>query len=178
MSHAEKHKPDRRTPQQLAKAILDHELTPSSSVRMTFREQLLHDHLTKYEKKHAAKILWGLKRLEGAETPDEMILRDFRYGLFVIAAYKKESAGLKNMNEAQANPDSGPATPDKEKIQRLIETGVLNPSTEHQKEDCEDLTRDYAIEISNLNRIEKLMHTLAKKLHIELIEPPGQAKGR
>lgn len=177
MSQTEKHKPDRRTPQQLAKAILDHEFTPASLVRMTFREQLLHDHLTRWEKEHANKLLWGLKRMEGGETPDRAILQDFCHGLLAISAYKKASRELKDMNKTDSS--SEPDTTIEERISLLVNEGDLRPPpTDYNKEENEDLIRDYALEINNLNHIEKLFRTLAKKLHIDLIEPPGQAASR
>ncbi len=69
---------------------------------MTFREQLLHDHLTEHEMEHAAGLLWALKLLEENVALPPSAKRDLRHGLDVIAAYKHESAELSGIEGRRA----------------------------------------------------------------------------
>jgi hypothetical protein len=60
---------DARSPQELAKTILDHEFTPRGpdSASISFRERLLMDLSGDggfAQKKHAFAVLWALKNLE------------------------------------------------------------------------------------------------------------------
>jgi hypothetical protein len=158
----EKFKQDRRTPAELAKAILDHDFTPRLDhyYGMTFREHLLFDGNSPSEVQHGTGLLWTLKTLE-ADVPLIQEHKDgLRHALEVMAAYRRESAnyrdsGLNKGAIAQAKRDT---SPNWEYIERL------------RREDA-DWRETCMVEISNLNAIEKMIRALAQRLNVPLIDP-------
>jgi|GEM_PF-5969206 len=156
----DKYKQDSRSPQELAKAILDHQLTPSGSepYSVSFREQLLIDYGKDHHRKHpvlgkyVSGLVWTLKAWEEGSLPDHLKKRAFSHALQVIDAYKHEAA--------QSRDDAERDT-----------TGINGQHAEfHQRAAAEEM-ESQMVAISNLKSIENLVRTLAGKLGVSLIEP-------
>ena len=167
----EKLKQDPRSPQELAKAILDHELTPSGqrSSRMTFREQLLCDYGGEEEKKYGRDLLWALKAVEDNLAVSVRHRRSLSHGLQLVDAYRRESTAFRDMAEIEANPDMPP----KNRVQQSAKRKHVpeGPHAEKLERAAQEQMARNAVEISNLKSIDKLIRALAQKLRIALIEP-------
>src|SRR5690348_13826979 len=138
----EKFKQDERSPQELAKAILDHEFRPGGGkyYSLTFRERLLMDYQSDGEVKHAPAMLWVLKELEEG-LPILMGRKDsLRYALQVIDVYKRESAHYRDDAIAEAN--------------RAFADLDTHPPRAYPREVAEE-AETLMLEINNLNSIEK-----------------------
>jgi hypothetical protein len=164
-------KQDPRTPQQLANAILDHEVTPRAGkgYGMTFREQLWADYDTLHQMDHPVLRKWGsgllltLKRLEEGVTnsTDRENRRQLSHALDVIQVYRREQAEWRDAARGDTN---------------LVETVQPHenwsglPRDWYQREAADDV-ETHMVAISNLSSVEKLMRILADKLGISLREP-------
>lgn len=164
----EKFKQDPRSPQELAKAILDHELNPPSvdSYRLTLREKLCLDNNSQAQADHfmlheyGSRLLWAMKALEDGSPLDRDERFDLQYALQVIDAYRQKSEIERDRSAKAANaPLANPAGSAEDR--RLAE----------YRRDRADEMESYMVEINNLDSIEKLMRSLAHKLGIPLIEP-------
>jgi hypothetical protein len=154
----EKFKPDRRTPAQLAKAILDHEFRGEASGEITtFREQLCMDYQSPNEIENANALLFALKRFEAGTAPlDAIDLDDLSHALEVINAYKKEAADARAFDVRNANtsrPDRDPR------------------NSEVFRREAADNIEIHTVTLNSLNAIERLVLTLARKVGVSLIEP-------
>lgn len=171
-----KFKQDPRSPQELAKAILDHELDPHTPTTssLTFREQLHQDFDHKPLGKHIAGLVWALKDVEEAIPLTSDTKSALRHGLRVIAQYRQERAFTRDFQEVLSNPDLAP----KDEVLRASRAWFAPPADdERARRSLLEGMEESMIEIANLNQIEKLMRALAPKLAVSLIEPE-QRKGR
>lgn len=170
MSHAAAHTPDNRTPQQLAEAILNHEISArhESSPSLTFRELLFMDHLTEDEKKHGGKLLWALKTLEEDIPLTPRQRKALAMALNVLAHYKKDFREFQNdaLRASHGNiEDSDGST------NLYRDTLAKHPKQAHNE------IGEMAVYIGNVNHIEKIIRILAQKLVIDLIEPKQKGRG-
>ncbi len=151
-----KETPSGRSPQQLARAILDHELTPPGRVLrsgVSFREQMLMDYEIDDDREvteHAGPLAIALKSLEAGAPPDRDGNGVLSRALQVIEAYKKEAAGYRDDAARHAREA---------------------PHSELLRQDAAEEVEKCAAEISNLNSIEKLVRQLAHRVGVSLIEP-------
>lgn len=171
--------PDDRTPQALAKAILEHEFSPESQdgifQRVSFREQMeynAHDH-----GHPAARLLWPLKYLADGRPLTPFARTDFSHGLEVIAAYRADSTDARDRYAIHANPDLHPCNAAQREA-RQVHRRFGRPDTDARREAADEMETS-AVEIGNLKLIEKLLRVLAdhRDVNIKLIEP-GRAAGR
>jgi hypothetical protein len=155
-------KPDNRSPQQLAKAILDHEFTPRvGEIRYStsFREQLLMDYQTDYREvaDHGEPLVITLKALEEGSPPRPDDKRRLRHALQVIDAYKIGAAEWRDDGAREARDT------------------VAGPHTEALRRAAAESMETRMVEISNLKAIERLVRALAHNLGVSLVEP-GRSK--
>lgn len=161
----ENFKDDPRSPQVLAKAILDHPLIPSDRYdpSYNFRESLLLDNGTESEKKHAPGLVTALKNLEDAVSCDHLDQRHLSHALQVINAYRKEAENFRGMAELDAN------------YQAPEELSGLPPARREQMlefhRDAAGSMEKWTVEKIHLGAIEKLVRQLAQKIGVSLIEP-------
>jgi len=165
-------KPGPRSPQQLAQAILEHEFSPESQEgifkRVSFGEQLeynAHDHVHP-----AARLLWPLKHLAACRQLSPFDRIDFSHGLEVIAAYRQDSTQSRDRYAMHANPDLRPRN-EAQAEARQVHLRFGRPDSDSQREAADEMETS-AVEIGNLNAIEKLLRTLADhpKVNVKLIE--------
>lgn len=170
----DKYKQENRSPKELAKAILDHEVKPRSPVdyRFTFREKLCCDHRTQEQedypvlREHGSMLLWAMKSLEDDSPLDRDERFHLRHALLVIDAYRQKSEIERDRFAKSANaPLAHP--PHSAEDHRMAEF----------RREIADEMGDYIVEISNLNSIEKLIRSLAHKLGIPLIEANRRQSG-
>jgi hypothetical protein len=151
-------KQDPRSPQELAKAILDHEFTPraTDSASISFRERLLMDLSGDQgfaQRKHAFALVWALKNLEENIPLSKVSQRDLRHALRVTSCYRQESAEFTDLYATAAEGGASTASLRREAAKSM-----------HASE----------AEISNLGSIEQLLRTLAPKIGVSFIGPRGR----
>jgi hypothetical protein len=156
---AERYKQDPRTPQELAKAILDHVVTPREAevpYSLTFREYLLMDYQAPHDipalRKYGEGLVLTLKGMEEGAIPDQKVKGRLRHALLVIDAYKQERAEWRDDDAREAREMDGPH------------------GNFHQRKAAESMETQM-VAISNLKAIEKLVRTLSQKLGVSLVEP-------
>lgn len=162
----EKFKQDPRTPQQLAKAILDHQFTPgkAESPSVGFGKQLLMDDEEGYGGKHGRGLLIALQAIAADLPLGNTEKRDMRHALEAIDSYRRESAAFRDMVARDAN-----AMPPE-----LVPFVYGQAAADLPRKDFDSM-ESFMVELGNLKTIEKLVRALASKLDISLIEP-GRAK--
>jgi hypothetical protein len=166
-------KPDPRTPEQLAQAILEHEFSPESQMgvfkRVSFGEQLEYN--AAQETHPAALLLASLQILAQGRSLSPQDKLDVSHGLEVIAAYREDSTRSRDMYAMHANPDRIPGNEEQEMACRTHEI-YGRPDSDAQREAQEDMATS-AVEIGNLKSLERLLRTLAAhpKVNVKLIEP-------
>ena len=146
-------KQDGRSPQELAKAILDHEFLPGTgqSYSITFREQMLMDYQTPHQMEHpvlskyGSGLVWTLKKLEEGISIDQNQKRQLSHAIQVINAYRMETAAFRDDSARRA--------------------------TDWKQREEAEMMGTYAVGISNLMSVEKIVRSLAQKLDVLLIEP-------
>jgi hypothetical protein len=156
----EKFKEDPRSPQELAKAILDHPLTPRGQepYSVSFRERLLLDDDTQYQAQHpvlsahGSPLAFTLKACEEGASLGRTDKRRLSHALQVIDAFKNRAAEIREDSARQVA-----ATP----------VALHNAYHRGEAESMEDCL----VEIIHLNAIEQLVRALAHKLGVTLIEP-------
>lgn len=154
----DKYKQDPRTPQELAKAILDHQVTPQGGgcpYSVSFRERLLMDYQAMHDdlilRKYGEPLVIVLKGMEEGASPDRDDKRYFRHGLRVIDSYKKEAAEWRDDEARKARETNGPHA------QTLRRAAAESMETR-------------MVEINNFKAIEKLIRTLAVRIGVSLVE--------
>lgn len=159
----DKFKQDQRSPQELAKAILDHVLTPRDGgcpYSLSFRERLFMDyqvlHNNRILRKYGEPLVLTLKAIEEGAPPNADIKRRLSHALLVTDAYKKEAVEFRQdaiieANEAFVDPEG-------------------KPPLSFQRKDAENIEA-FTVEIINLQAIDRLMRALAHKLGVSLVEP-------
>lgn len=156
MARADALKPDNRTPQELAKAILDHEVDPKSEKQPSynFRETLCLNP----NEQNGHPLLQCLKCIEEGIPLTGQMKKKLAGALKEIDDYRRESMAHNHML--------------KQGLQGVPQDFYIRLlKTESQKRAAQDNIGDNAVAINNLNHIEKLMRVLAEKLGITLIEP-------
>ena len=163
MKNTDDLKRDNRSPKDIAKAILNHELAPPTDTEygMTFREQLLYNWGADAEgpgQPRNCYIVRTLKLLEEGKT-----LKNEEVGTTIRQDLPRILQLLHLMREdlrTEISEDQKTAKSEKDLFLRREAINSLE---------------DSVINIINLDKIEKLARTLASKLGIPLIEP-GRTK--
>jgi len=177
MTYADKHTSDNRTPQELAKLILNHPMRPQGTnyPALSFGEALLYTGLSEYDEK---EFWYALKHIADGRVIPDHIRNDYKNGLKIVQEYETFFTATKDaMSERAKKKWKGPLPHSSadDLIEGLSLPGPTTDTALISTKAHESMLEDTETLRNNLHGVHSLMEALSKKPGFQMDVP---RKGR